>query len=53
MNEDGNIGDQKSLRIPIQCYITSMHEEIFNEILEKDGLDQKSIIDSLNIELNQ
>ena len=37
MNED-EIDGKDSLRIPIKCTIQSSYEELFNDILEMDGL---------------
>ena len=47
------IKDQKeSLLIPIKCEISSSYEDLFNGILEMDGLSQSSIIESLDVEKN-
>ena len=54
MNEnEGEIGVNESLRIPIKSTIQSSYEELFNDILEMDGLSQQSLIDSLDVELNR
>lgn len=45
--------EKDSLRIPIKCTIQSSYEELFNDILEMDGLSQKSLIESLDVELNR
>lgn len=44
--------DNDPLRIPINCEILSSYEDMFNDILEMDGLSQESIIESLDIDRN-
>ena len=51
-NLSNHAEENESLRIPIKCDIESCYEDLFNDILEMDGLSQRNIIESLNVEQN-
>lgn len=42
----------ETVSIPIQCNFSSLHEEVFDQILQMDDISQTTLIDSLNLHLN-